>query len=127
MISYTFKSQVSGIEALKAIVGKRYSYILDTINYLYREYQYDERRALTVDVWKGTSGTIAIDITLVYTCEAMVQTSKAIVTIARYGKTLEVRRHTVYTDEHVKPAITTYLDIEIPKKTKFEKVLLRCM
>ena len=129
MISYTFKNQVSGIEALKAIVGKRYAYILDTIDTLYKYADYTTLQGTcetSLDVWIGSSGMVHIDFSVTTTDNKHYRYCYARFIIDKTIKSLTVLVKFKYGNDREREYIS-YKDIEIPKKTKLGAVFMRCM
>ena len=130
MINYTFKNETTSREALKLIVGKRYSYILDTIDYLYKDAAGTTSQGFTcetrLDVWVGSRGTVYIDFFVKTTSTEHYRYCYTNFVIDKTIKSLTVSIKYQY-DGASEERYTSYKDIEIPKKTKLETVFLRCM
>lgn len=130
MISYTFKGEITSKEALKVIVGKRYSYILDTIDYLYKDSAGVNTIGATcetrLDVWIGARDTVYIDFFVKTTSSTDYRLCHANFVIDREmkGLTISIKRRF---DDLSEVQYTSYKDIEIPKKEKLLTVFLRCM
>lgn len=130
MINYTFENEKSSVKALKVIIGKRYAYILDTIDYLYRDSSGTTSQGSTcetrLDVWLGSSGTVYIDFTVKTTSSEHYRYCYANFVINSKIKSLTVSIKFHYKGGE-EEQYTSYKDIEIPKKTKLETVFMRCM
>lgn len=130
MISYTFKNEVTSKEALKVIVGKRYAYILDTIDYLYKDADYTTLDGTTcetkLDAWLASSGTVYIDFFVKTTSDEHYRYCYANFVINKKIKSLTVSVKFKYGDD-TEQMYTSYRDIEIPKREKLTTVFLRCM
>lgn len=130
MINYTFENEKSSVKALKVIVGKRYSYILDIIDYLYRDAAGTTSQGFTcetkLDVWLGSSGTVYIDFTVKTTSSEHYRYCYANFVINGKIKSLTISIKFNYKGGE-EERYTSYKDIEIPKKTKLETVFMRCM
>ena len=130
MINYTFKNETTSKEALKVIVGKRYSYILDTIDYLYKDSAGTNTIGDTcetrLDVWLGSSGTVYIDFFVKTTSPEHYRYCHANFTLAKTSKAMAITVKFQY-DGATEERYTSYKDIEIPKKENWLTVFLRCM
>ena len=130
MISYTFENEVTSKEALRVIVGKRYAYILDTIDYLYKESAGINFRGVTcetsLNVWIGARDTVYIDFFVKTTSTCHHRYCHSSFVIDRTIKSLEVSI-AFKNDTDIEQRYISYKDIEIPKKTKLETVFMRCM
>ena len=130
MISYTFKNEVTSKEALKVIVGKRYSYILDPIDYLYKDSAGTTSQGSTcetkLDVWLGLGGTVYIDFFVKTPSDEHYRYCYVNFVIGKIIKSLTVSVKFKYGTD-AEERYTSYKDIEIPKKAKLETVFLRCM
>lgn len=130
MINYTFKNEITSKEALKLIVGKRYAYILDTIDYLYKDSAGTTSQGFTcetrLDVWLGSRGTVYIDFVVKTTSSEHYRYCYANFVIDSKIKSLTVSIKFHYKGGE-EGRYTSYRDIEIPKKTKLETVFMRCM
>lgn len=130
MINYTFKNEATSKEALKVIVGKRYSYILDTIDYLYRDSAGTTSQGFTcetrLDVWLGSRGTVYIDFFVKTDSNEHYRYCYANFVINRKIKSLTVSVKFKYGTD-AEERYTSYKDIEIPKKEKLTTVFMRCM
>lgn len=130
MISYTFKNEVTSKEALKVIVGKRYAYILDTIDYLYRDSAGTTSQGFTcetrLDVWLGSRDAVYIDFFVKTDSNEHYRYCYASFVINSKMKslTVEIKFHYEGGEEE---RYISYKDIEIPKKDKLQNVFLRCM
>lgn len=130
MINYTFKNETTSKEALKVIVGKRYSYILDTIDYLYKDADYTTLDGNTcqtkLDVWLGSRGTVYIDFFVKTDSNEHYRYCYANFVISKMIKSLTVSVKFKYGTD-AEERYTSYKDIDIPKKEKLQTVFLRCM
>ena len=130
MINYTFKNETTSKEALKVIVGKRYSYILDVIDYLYKDSAGITEHGFIcetkLDVWLGSSGTVYIDFFVKTTSPEHYRYCYANFTLSKTERSTTVSVKYQY-DGASEERYTSYKDIEIPKKEKLLTVFLRCM
>ena len=131
MISYTFKNETTSKDALKLIVGKRYAYVLDTIDYLYKDSAGTTSQGFTcetrLDVWIGSGGTVYIDFFVKTTSSEHYRYCNANFVIDGKIKSLTVAIKFHYQGGEKEERYTSYKDIEIPKKIKLETVFMRCM
>ena len=130
MINYTFKNETTSKDALKLIVGKRYSYILDTVDYLYKDAAGTTSQGFTcetrLDVWLGSRNTVYIDFFVKTTSSEHYRYCYANFVIDSKMKSLTVAIKFHYKGGE-EERYTSYKDIEIPKKDKLQNVFLRCM
>ena len=129
MINYTFKGEAASKEALKVIVGKRYSYILDTIDYLYKDASGTTSQGFCetrLDVWLGLRNTRYIDFFVKTTGIEHYRYCYAKFVIDKEIKSLIISVNAKY-GSYAEQQYTSYRDIEIPKREKLQTVFLRCM
>ena len=130
MISYTFKNEVTSKEALQIIVGKRYAYILDTIDYLYRDSAgtngYGFTCETSLNVWIGARETVYIDFFVKTASIDHHRYCHSSFVIDRDIKSLEVSI-AFKNGTDIEQRYISYKNIEIPNKTKLETVFMRCM
>jgi len=130
MINYTFKNETTSKEALKVIVGKRYAYILDTIDYLYKDSAGTTSQGFTcetrLDVWTGARDTVYIDFFVKTTSDDHHRYCYANFVIDKEIKSMTVSVNAKY-GSYTEQRYVSYKDIEIPKREKLQTVFLRCM
>ena len=125
-MKYTFKNELVSKEALGYIIGKKYGYILDTVEYTF-DLEDSEKVNVSVNVWIGDSGNIYID---VFYQRIMIELLYKRLAIAHFvigngGTSLETV--VTITSDGTDNRSVQYKDIEIPSPKKLKKVLLRCM
>lgn len=123
---YTFKNELVSKEALGFIIGKKYAYILDTVEYVL-DFEDNEKVNTSVDVWVGDSGNIYISVFYERTTIEpwYKRLACAHFVIEKKSSSLEITVTT--TSEDTEDRYTTYKDIEIPTSKKLQNVLIRCM
>ena len=125
-MKYTFKNELVSKEALGFIIGKKYAYILDAVEYTFLLEDSDEVNT-SVDVWVGGSGNIYISVFYQRTTIEpwYKRLAYAHFVIEKKASSLEIT--ITSTSEGTEDKYTTYKDVEIPSSNKLHKVLLQCM
>ena len=125
-MKYTFKNELVSKEALGFIIGKKYAYILDAVEYTF-DWEDTEEVNTSVDVWIGDSGNIYISVFYQRTTIEpwYRRLAYAHFVIEKKSSALEITITT--TSEGTEDRYTTYKDIEIPTSKKLQNVFLRCM
>ena len=126
-MEYTFKNAPVSKEALGYIIGKKYAYILDTVEYTLDFGDTNEVNT-SVDVWIGNTGNTYIDVFYRRMLGEPLYNRLAVAhfVIKKNGGTSLETAVTV-TSDGTDDRCTTYKDIEIPNPKKLKKVLSCCM
>ena len=125
-MEYTFKNAPVSKEALGHIIGKKYAYILDTVEYTF-DFEDTKEVNTSVNVWIGNTGNTYIDVFYQRMLGELLYKRLAVAhfVIGNGGTSLETA--VTITSDGTDDRYIAYKDIEIPNPKKLKKVLSCCM